>query len=127
MITAQIEAKRFIGWLAKYNHQGGFDNLGQALHRWCVVDRGVTRLDCDYAQFLQMVVAVLVTAKDSLRVGIDVNANEYRDLSLPKAFDGWLPDRYDFQAAVAEAKMLQSEMHERTRQAYPNEGKQERG
>lgn len=109
MIAAQTEAKRFINWLKKYNHHGGYDNLGQALHSWCVADGGVNRLGFDYAQFLQMVIAVLVTAKGSLRVGIDVGTNKYEDLAPPTAFDGWLPDRDDFQAAVEETKARQAE------------------
>lgn len=108
MIAAQTEAKRFIHWLEKYNHHGGYDNLGQALHSWCIADDGVSRLGFDYAQFLQMIVAVLVTVKGSLRVGIDVGANEYTNLALPTVFDGWLPDRNDFQIAVEQAKMRQN-------------------
>lgn len=111
MIAAQIEAKRFVNWLEKYNHHGGYDNLGQALHSWCVADNGISRLGFDYAQFLQMVIAVLVTEKSSLRVGIEVSANEYKDLALPTAFDGWLPDRDDFQAAAEETKSRQAERH----------------
>ncbi len=111
MIAAQTEAKRFINWLEKYNHHGGYDNLGQALHSWCTADAGVSRLGFDYAQFLQMVIAVLATAKDSLRVGIDVGSNGYKDLALPTAFDGWLPDRDDFQAAVEETKIRQAQRH----------------
>ena len=109
MIAAQTEAKRFINWLEKYNHHGGYENLGQALHSWCVADDGTSRLGSDYAQFLQMVVAVLVTAKDALRVGIDVSTNQYTDLPLPNAFDGWLPDREDFQVAVEETKRRHAE------------------
>ena len=106
MIAAQNEAKRFINWLERYNHSE-YDNLGQALNIWCVADDGVSRLGFDYALFLQMVIAVLVTEKGLLRSGINVAKNEYKDIYLPNAFDGWLPDRDDFQAAVVEAKARQ--------------------
>ena len=102
MIAAQTEAKRFIRWLEKYNHHEGYDNLGQAIHSWCVADDGLRRLGFDYAQLLQMVTAVLVTAKSPLRVG--THANKHESLNLPTAFDGWLPDRDDCAAAIEEIK-----------------------
>jgi len=104
MISAKTEAKKFIGWLERYNHPGGYEDIGEAMYQWLVADRGATRLGFDYATFMQMVVAVLVTAKGPLRVGVDVGQEKYGELPLPTSFGGWLPDRDDFQIAVDEAK-----------------------
>jgi hypothetical protein len=103
MIAAQTEAERFIDWLERYNHHGNYSNLGQALLSWCTADGGIFRLDCDYAQFLQMVIAVLLKAKGTLRVGIDVSEEKYEELPLPTSFEGWLPDQGDFFAALRQA------------------------
>lgn len=103
MITAQTEAERFIDWLERYNHHRSYSNLGQALLSWCSADEGIFRLDCDYAQFLQMVIAVLLKSKASLRVGVDVDNNKFRELLIPSSFEGWLPDQGDFFAVLRQA------------------------
>lgn len=103
LITAQTEAERFIEWLERYNHHRNYSNLGQALLSWCSADGGVFRLDCDYAQFLQMIIAILLKSKGSLRVGVDVGKNMYRELPIPTSFEGWIPDQGDFFAALRQA------------------------
>ena len=104
MIVAKTEAKKFINWLERFNHTGGYENRGEALNAWLVSDHGAARVGFDYATFMQMVAATLVIAKDPLRVGLDVSQNKYEELALPVSFDGWLPDREDFQITVEEAK-----------------------
>ena len=105
MISARRESKRFIGWLERYNHPDGYENIGMALHSWLVEDDGATRLGFEYAMFLQLVIYILVTENGPFRVGIDVANDKYKDIALPTSFDGWLPDRDDFQCAVEECKI----------------------
>ena len=107
MITAQIEAKRFINWLEKYNHRGGYLNLGEALLSWCVADQGIFRLNCDYEKFLQMVIVILMLPKKPLIIKIDASeggeSGQLGEIQIPTSFEGCIPDKEDFFDALREA------------------------
>ena len=107
IVVAQTEAHRFINWLEKYNHYSNYKHIGQAMLSWLTADGGASRLGYDYTNFLQMVIAVIVIAKGTLRVRI--SDGKYYDLNLPTSFEGWLPDRDDFQIAVDEEKAHRAE------------------
>ncbi len=96
MILAQKEAKSFVQWLEKYNHRSGYENVGFALLEWLVADRGGERVNT-YENFLELVIALLVTIPGPLKVGINVSTGEYGEITMPTNLAGWLPDKEDFE------------------------------